>query len=96
MKVTDYRPAPVDTSDIELSPELMALSEVLARNVHDLWAEARSKDGWSYGEVRDDDRKTHPGLVPYENLSESEKDYDRNTSIQTLKLILKLGFVIRS
>lgn len=86
---------PADTSDVELPPELMALSEVLARNVHDLWAEARYREGWRYGEVIDEDKKTHPGLVPYENLPESEKDYDRNTSVQTLKLILKLGFVIK-
>lgn len=96
MKNTDYSPNPIDTSDVELSPELQSLSEVLARNVHDLWAQARYRDGWKYGDVRDDVRKTHPGLVPYDSLSDSEKDYDRNTSIQTLKLILKLGFTIKS
>ena len=43
---------------------------------------------------RDDEKKTHPCLVPYEELPEIEKDYDRNTAIGTLKLIQALGFDI--
>ena len=50
--------------------------------------------GWSYGEERNDAEKKHPCLVPYEDLSEEEKAYDRNTSQETIKLILKLGFNI--
>jgi len=72
----------------------MELSELLSKNTHDVWAENRIKDGWIYGEVRDDVRKHHPCLVPYEELPQSEKEYDRNTSIQTLKLIAKLGYKI--
>jgi hypothetical protein len=51
-------------------------------------------EGWQYGPVRDDQLKTHPGLVPYDELSESEKDYDRQTSMETLRLITSLGFEI--
>ena len=70
----------------------MELSEKIARNVHEVWAKSRMSEGWTYGPVRDDVKKQHPCLVPYENLSEIEKEYDRNTSQETLKLIMKLGF----
>ena len=74
--------------------ELLPLIEVMARNVHEVWSQNRINEGWTYGPVRDDVRKHHPCLVPYEELPESEKDYDRATSQETLKLILKSGFVI--
>lgn len=89
-----YTPQPVDTTDVVLPEELEQLVEEMSKNVHDVWAETRIKQGWTYGELRNDELKTHPCLVPYEDLPEEEKEYDRNTSIGTLKLILKLGFKI--
>lgn len=89
-----YIPSPVDTSDIELPSQLMPLIEDMARNVHEVWAKNRMAEGWTYGPVRDDALKQHPCLVPYDELPEGEKEYDRDTSQQTLKLILKLGFKI--
>lgn len=96
MNTTEYIPRPVDTSDVVLPEELLPLVEQMAKNVHDVWAEGRIADGWKYGERRDDQLKTHPCLVPYEELPDSEKEYDRNTAIGTLKLILKQGFEIKS
>ncbi len=93
MKET-YRPAPVDTEDVELSEELTSLVEAMAKNVHEVWAQTRIEQGWTYGDKRDDELKQHPCLVPYEDLPESEREYDRNTAIGTLKLITKLGFKI--
>lgn len=93
-KADKYIPQPIDTTDIKLPKELEILVEQIAKNVHDLWAQARIRQGWTYGEQRDDARKVHPCLVPYEELSEEEKEYDRTTSIGTLKLIMKLGFDI--
>ena len=90
----DYIPQPIDTSDIELPEELNPLLEAMAKNVHEVWAQTRISQGWQYGPERNDDEKRHPMLIPYEDLPEEEKVYDRNTSIETLKLILKLGFVI--
>lgn len=90
----DYKPQPIDTSDIQLPKELSPLLEVIAKNVHEMWAKERISQGWSYGERRDDALKHHPCLIAYEELPEEEKDYDRNTAIQTLKAILKLGFKI--
>ena len=89
-----YKPKPIDTSEIELSTEILELSELLAQNTHEVWSAGRIHDGWIYGEKRDDAKKHHPCLIPYEQLSDSEKEYDRNTSLETLKLILKLGYKI--
>lgn len=87
-----YTPKPIKTEDIELSEDLLALTEKLAENTHDVWAEGRIRNGWKWGEKRDDTLKLHPCLVPYSELPESEKEYDRNTALETLKLILKLGY----
>ena len=89
-----YIPSPIDTSDVELSLEIAELCEKLAENAHDVWAAGRIAQGWTYGPVRDDAKKETPCLVPYSELPESEKDYDRNTAMETLKLIIKLGFEI--
>jgi len=89
-----YNPQPIDTSDIELPEELNPLLEAMAKNVHEVWAQTRIAQGWKYGPERNDAEKRHPMLIPYEDLPEEEKLYDRNTSVETLKLILKLGFKI--
>ena len=89
-----YKPKPIDTKDIVLPTELNNLIEEMSKNVHEVWAATRISQGWAYGEERNDGEKKHPCLVPYEELSEKEKEYDRNTSIETIKLILKLGFKI--
>ena len=90
----NYVPQPMDTSDIQLPDELNVLIEQMAKNVHEVWAESRIAQGWSYGEERNDTLKHHPCLVPYEELPEVEKAYDRDTALATLKLISKLGFKI--
>lgn len=90
----NYVPQPMDTSDIQLPDELNVLIEQMAKNVHEVWAESRVAQGWSYGEERNDTLKHHPCLVPYEELPEVEKAYDRDTALGTLKLISKLGFKI--
>lgn len=94
MKANNYIPHPIDTTDIQLPEELNSLLEAMAKNVHEIWAQGRINQGWIYGAERDDAKKHHPCLVPYEELPEEEKVYDRNTSVETLKLILKLGFRI--
>ena len=94
MNKQKYTPKPIDTIDVKLPDELEQLVEKMSKNVHEVWADTRIKQGWKYGEQRNDDLKTHPCLVSYEELPEEEKEYDRNTSVETLKLILKLGFKI--
>lgn len=89
-----YEPKPIDTSDVILPEELLALTEKIAENVHDVFVKSRIEEGWVYGEFRDDLKKTNPTLVPYSDLPESEKDYDRNTALETIKLIVKMGYHI--
>lgn len=89
-----YKPQPVDTSKVVLPEDLNALVELIAKNVHEVWSLERIKEGWTYGPVRDDIKKTTPCLVPYEELPESEKEYDRKTAFETLKLVVKLGYKI--
>lgn len=89
-----YQPTPIDTSATTLSPELAALTERLAENAHDLWAAQRIKDGWTLGAQRDDKAKKYPCLIPYADLPDSEKEYDRQAAMGTLKAILALGYRI--
>lgn len=89
-----YTPQPISLDEIELPQELKNLLEKIAKNVHEVWSENRIKDGWKHGEERDDSLKLHPCLVPYEELPEIEKEYDRATALASLKLIYKLGFKI--
>lgn len=89
-----YAPQPIDTRDVRLPKELENLAEQMAKNVHEVWSAGRMANGWTYGVVRDDAKKTHPCLVPYEQLPEAEKEYDRRTSVETLKFIVSQGFDI--
>ena len=94
MMDSGYMPHPLDTSDISLPESLTPLIEALAENVHDTWAKGRMDEGWTYGSVRNDAKKHHPCLVPYADLPESEKAYDRETAVSTLKFICKMGYGI--
>jgi len=87
-----YEPRPIDTSRVKLTDGILELTELLARNAHDIWARQRLADGWRYGPRRDDARKEHPSLVPYEELPESEKEYDRSTALETLKAMIARGY----
>lgn len=90
-----YSPSPINTNAIELPEFLKNLVEILARNVHENWAEQRILQGWTHGPERSDHKKQHPCLVPFETLSEEEKLLDRKTAIETIKFILKMGYEIR-
>ena len=90
-----YEPKPIDTNDVILSEEILSLTEKIAENVHDVWAVGRISEGWVYGAEKNMEKKITPALVPYSELPESEKDYDRNTALETLKLIVKLGYEIK-
>ena len=90
----NYIPEPLYIDDVNLPEELKPLTEMLAKNVHEVWAKARIDQGWTYGPQRNDELKTHPCLIPYELLPDEEKDYDRHTALETLKLVIKLGYRI--
>lgn len=89
-----YVPRPIDTSGVHLGEDLLALTERLAEHSHDTWATGRLAEGWNYGPTRDDATKRHPDLVPYADLPESEKEYDRKVAMEVLKAIRVLGYEI--
>ncbi|HEV3146469.1 MAG TPA: RyR domain-containing protein [Gemmataceae bacterium] len=89
-----YVPKPIDTAHVQLPGSLQQLTERLAENAHDVWARQRLADGWTWGSQRDDKSKQHPCLIPYADLPESEKQYDRQTAMETLKAIIALGYRI--
>ena len=89
-----YVPQPYDVSGVELPEALDALTEQIAENVHEIWSAGRIAQGWTYGETRNDALKQTPCLVPYGDLPEDEKEYDRATAMGTLRLILALGYRI--
>lgn len=89
-----YQPKPIDTSAVTMEVEIVELTELLAKNAHDVWARQRMAEGWRAGPKRDDAAKEHPCLVPYEELPESEKEYDRKAAMETLGAILALGYRI--
>lgn len=93
--VAAYFPKTIDTSSIELSSDLRELVEHLAENNHDHWARKRLDEGWRYGPARNDAEKTHPGLVPYGELSEPEKEYDRKTVVEAIMAIMALGYDVK-
>ena len=92
---SNYEPHPLDLDDVTIEPELMELREAIAENAHEVWAKTRKDQGWSYGKERDDAKKLHPDMLPYNLLSESEKDYDREMAINTIKLVKKLGWDLK-
>lgn len=94
MSTTPYNPQPANTAHIPLPSGLDGLLEQLAARLHDVWARQRLDQGWALGPARNDDLKTHPCLVPYAELSEMEKEYDRQAAAQTIKSILSLGYTI--
>lgn len=94
MAQEQYNPQPEDLEHVRLPKSLNRLIDALAKNVHEVWAKKRMDEGWKYGVERNDKLKTHPGLVNYEDLTEEEKDYDRNTALSTLKFITKMGYKI--
>lgn len=90
----EYIPKPLDVSNVVLPEGLEEITESLSKNVHEVWAAGRIAAGWKYGPVRDEIKKEHPCLIPYEDLSEEEKDYDRATAISTIKYIMANGYSI--
>mgnify|MGYP003562101847 CR=1 FL=1 len=87
-----YIPKPIDLSDVELTEDLNELREAIAENAHEIWAVSRQKEGWTYGPQRDDKLKQTPDMVPYSQLPEGEKEYDREMAMKTIKLLKKLGY----
>ncbi len=88
----EYEPQPIDVSEFPLEGELKELIEAIAENNHEVWAKDRKKEGIEYGPVRDE--KHNPDMLPYSDLPESEKEYDRKAARGILELVQRLGYKI--
>uniref|UniRef100_A0A671VHP5 Uncharacterized protein n=1 Tax=Sparus aurata TaxID=8175 RepID=A0A671VHP5_SPAAU len=91
MSQAAFTPTPVDTSQIVLPPHLERIREKLAENIHELWVMNKIELGWTYGAVRDDNKRQHPCLVEFSKLPEQERSYNLQMSLETLKTLLALG-----
>lgn len=89
-----WAPRPLATDGLALPADLAPALERIAEDVHDRWAAKRLAEGWTWGPERDDRARHHPSLVPYGELSEEEKDYDRATARQTIAALIALGYRI--
>ena len=89
-----YRPKLIDLKHVDLSTDFDELREAIAENAHDRWALERQSEGWTYGLTRDDQKLETPDMVPYSQLPESERQYDRVMAEDTLKLLIALGYNI--
>lgn len=89
-----YKPHPIDVTDVELPTDIEELREAIAENAHEIWASARQAEGWTYGSERNDQLRQTPDMIPYADLTDSEREYDRLMAMNTLKLMRKLGYEI--
>lgn len=89
-----YCPELIDLKHIKLPEGYDELREKIAENAHDRWAIERQSEGWTYGPKRDDAKLETPDMLPYPQLPESEKQYDRIMAEDTLKLLIALGYKI--
>lgn len=94
MEKNTYTPHPINLDDVQLPPYLEDLKEAIAENVHEVWSAGRIREGWTYGPERDDKLKKHPDIIPYSELTDGEKQFDRETAMNTIKLVIKLGYEI--
>ncbi|KAI2654040.1 Ryanodine receptor 2 [Labeo rohita] len=88
---TSFIPKPVDTSQIVMPPHLEKVRDRLAENIHELWGMNKIELGWSYGKIREDNKRQHPCLVDFSKLPETERNYNLQMSTETLKTLLALG-----
>ncbi len=94
MSHPQYIPSPLDTSKIKLSEDILQLTDFYAENAHEVWAEEKMAQGWTHGPKLDEEKKEHPMLVPFKELPENEKRYDRNVAQENIKAILSTGYRI--
>jgi hypothetical protein len=88
----DIRPAAGDKTEKPwLTKEKL---ELLARMEHDRWMAHKIAQGWTYGPVKDDNRRLHPCLLSWEELAEEEKEKDRQAVRDIPELLSDASFEI--
>jgi len=79
----------VDTIVKEIDVETL---EKLAEAAHKVWMEGKLRDGWKYGPVTDKTSKTHNCLVPYNELTEADKESDRDMVRGIPRILAAAGY----
>jgi class 3 adenylate cyclase/tetratricopeptide (TPR) repeat protein len=91
-----YEPKSLDLTRVQIPADLNNLVEQLSEITHDNWLKQRLADGWRHGQSRNDLLKEHPCIVAYDELPESEKEYDRKISLGVIQAMLALGYRVES
>jgi hypothetical protein len=73
----------------DLDPETL---ELLAEAAHKVWMDGKLRDGWKYGPVTNKKKKIHSCLVPYDQLSEADKESDRDMVRGIPKILAAAGY----
>ena len=68
--------------------------EVLAVEEHNRWMAERLADGWTLGAIKDPERKITPDLIPWEELTEVKKDFDRRPVRDIIWMLRGIGLGI--
>lgn len=89
--IETFDPKCIDIFSVKIDAELEAAVDAIAFNAHEVWSIDRLQNGWIWAETRDNNQKHHPLLKPYEELSESDKSYDKDLAFGTLKAIVAIG-----
>jgi hypothetical protein len=75
--------------DVAFEPSAL---DRLARREHERWMTERTAAGWTHGEVRDDQRKQNPLLVPWDELAEPAKESNRQAAQALPSMLARAGF----
>ena len=88
----NYVPNPINVDDIVLPEKIAELTEYIAENTHEEWAKQRFKEGWTFAPKTNKKLKQSFDLIPYCELLDSEKEYDRKMAMNTLRVLYKIGY----
>ncbi|XP_036824122.1 ryanodine receptor 1-like [Oncorhynchus mykiss] len=84
----NFDPKPVETTNTIIPERLDGFINKYAEYTHDKWAFEKIQNNWTYGEMLDEDSKTHPMLRPYKTFSEKDKEIYRWPIKESVKAII--------
>lgn len=88
----NYVPNPINVDEVVLPEKIAELTEYISENTHEEWAKQRLKEGWTFAPKTNKKLKQSFDLVPYCELIDSEKEYDRKMAMNTLRVLYKIGY----
>jgi hypothetical protein len=94
LKTAGYRISPLQDWDADMRTFTESEIKKMARLEHELWRQAKEADGWIYGEQRDENKRTHPDLIIWNDLPEGEREKNLAVVRQMPALLARIGFQI--